>query len=188
MHRSTRLYLATILVSCAAAIATMLTAPPARAAEAITAQVVHVDDGDTVVARRGGDERLRVRLANIDAPETNHGRCRPGQPFSDVARKRLEGLVGGRTVRLLCYDQDRYGRAICDIDLGGTTASRTLVAEGLAWANRASAGYVRDRAVLQLEEQARASRTGLWSDKGSTAPWVWRRTEWMDGAAGCRQG
>ena len=39
-------------------------------AEAETWQVVRVSDGDTIVARRGGQEE-RVRSACIDAPETD---------------------------------------------------------------------------------------------------------------------
>lgn len=150
-----------------------------------TVKVIHVDDGDTLIALTADRQKLKVRLANIDAPESSHGRCRPGQPHSDQAGRRLQHLVKGQLVQLHCMDTDRYGRSVCEVIIGNTTASRILVQEGFAWANRGGSGYVRDREVFALEAQARAAQAGLWKDKDPTPPWVWRRTEWMQPQQGC---
>ncbi|MEJ8837801.1 thermonuclease family protein [Ramlibacter sp. AN1133] len=151
----------------------------------VLAKVVYVDDGDTLVALLPDHQQLKVRLANIDAPETGHGHCRPGQPHSDQSGRRLAELVKGRQVELRCMDTDRYGRSVCDVVMGSTTANRILVQEGLAWANRGGNGYVRDRAVYELEDRARAAHVGLWQDRSPTPPWVWRHTEWLAPQPGC---
>ncbi len=143
------------------------------------ARVIHVDDGDTLVALRLDGQKSKIRLANIDAPETSHGRCRPGQPWSEKAAGELARLVKGRTVRFTCHTLDRYDRAVCDVLVDGTTASRELARRGVVWANRASPGYLRDREVGAAEAQARAARQGLWADPNAIPPWEWRRTAWQ---------
>jgi micrococcal nuclease len=142
------------------------------------ARIVNVSDGDTVVALDGQNNQVRVRLANIDAPETGHGRCKPGQPFSDKSKDYLAGMVKGKEVVLTCFDQDRYGRSICDISVGTSTASRELARAGLAWANRARPSYLRDAGVAQAEQEAMQKRVGLWGDLRAAPPWEWRKTAW----------
>ncbi len=164
--------------------AALFLALPARAAcaagpYALSGRIVDVSDGDTLTLLAGRD-RHRVRLASIDAPETGHGRQRPGQPFAQAARKALAGLVAGRTLTLHCFEQDRYGRDVCDVPLpDGRTANRVMVETGLAWANRQGGGkYLRDEAIAGLERRARDRRLGLWSQPGAVAPWDWRWQCW----------
>ena len=149
------------------------------AAYALKGKVVRVADGDTLTLLAGRD-RHRVRLASIDAPETGSGRLRPGQPYGQAARKALADLVAGRTLTLKCYEQDRYGRDICDVPLpGGGTANRVMVETGMAWANRQGAGkYLRDETLPGLERQARGRRLGLWRQPDAVAPWDWRWQCW----------
>lgn len=142
------------------------------------AKVIHVDDGDTVRVLRADGSQTRVRLANIDAPEASHGRCRPGQPYSAQSTQVLKQMVLGKMVRLQCHELDRYDRSICDLQMGATTANRELVRAGLAWANRSDPRYLRDREVAAAEAQARGNRAGLWADRSPVPPWEWRRTEW----------
>jgi endonuclease YncB( thermonuclease family) len=156
-------------------------------AEDISAKIIHVDDGDTVVALTPSRERIKVRLASIDAPETGHGNCRPGQPYSSQSKQRLSSLVSGKALTMRCYEPDFYGRAVCDLPVNGTTASRILVAEGLAWANRGGQGYIRDAGITTDESTARAAKLGLWRESSATPPWVWRKTEWMTAQPGCRR-
>lgn len=170
--------------------AATVSAAPARPSPAAPVQglVVHVDDGDTIVVLTDQREKLKVRLANIDAPEVGHGRCRPGQPHGRRAGLRLAQLVKRQHVQLRCSDTDQYGRTVCEVVLGHTTANRVMVAEGFAWANRGGRGYVRDPEVYALEAHARRRAAGLWKDREQTAPWIWRRTEWMQPARGCGRG
>lgn len=152
--------------------------------ELTPARIVNVSDGDTVIALDKRNQQIKVRLAHIDAPETGHGRCRPGQPFSDRSKQKLAQLVKGREVGLLCTERDRYGRSICDIHFDGTTASRELARAGMAWANRARPEFLKDASVASLEAQAVKAKVGLWSDSRAVSPWVWRKESWGS-APGC---
>jgi len=141
-----------------------------------SARVSYVDDGDTVWARKDSGERIKVRLANVDAPETAHTDCKKGQPWGDESSDALKTLVLGKWVRFQCYEKDHRHRAVCDIHMGGTTVARELASRGLAWANRARPGYLRDPVVAKLERDARAAKVGLWTSKDPTPPWEWRKT------------
>jgi endonuclease YncB( thermonuclease family) len=149
-----------------------------------TAKIIHVDDGDTVVALNEQNQKVKIRLANIDAPETSHGRCRPGQPWSEQSKQFLSDLVKGKFVQLTCSTLDRYDRSVCDIHLGRTTANRLLVESGLAWANRAHYSYLRDPLVTKVETYAVLAKRGLWSEPQATPPWEWRKVQW-NSVPGC---
>jgi micrococcal nuclease len=146
---------------------------------ALTGKVVRVSDGDTIqllVDRQS----LRIRLASIDAPETGHGSARPGQPFGEASRQNLAHYVAGKTLTLVCYEKDRYDRAICDVPVGDTTANRLQVQSGMAWANQQGGGkYLRDHSVRALEQQARTQKLGVWSEPHAVAPWLWRDLCWQ---------
>ena len=145
----------------------------------LSGRIVDVADGDTL-GLLVGQKRHRVRLASIDAPETTHGSKQPGQPFAQAARKTLADLVAGQTATLRCYEQDRYGRDICDVPLSdGRTANRVMVESGMAWANMQGGGkYVRDSSLPGLERKAREQHLGLWQQSGAIAPWDWRWKCW----------
>lgn len=145
-------------------------------------RVVHVADGDTFTLLVEGHQE-RVRLASIDAPETTHGRERPGQPFGQVSKDALARLVAGKVLSLICFERDRYDRHICDVPLAdGSTANQKQVAGGVAWANMEGHGkYMRDRKIPELEAQARRSRLGLWQSPDPVRPWVWRYQCWKHG-------
>jgi endonuclease YncB( thermonuclease family) len=144
-------------------------------------RIVRVADGDTVTLLVG-DRQHRIRLASIDAPETGHGRNKPGQPFAQAAQRSLAAMVAGRTLIARCYEQDHYGRDVCDLPgEGGETASHKLVAAGYAWANTMRHGeYLRDASLPALERKAREARKGLWAQPGAVQPWVWRYTCWNE--------
>jgi endonuclease YncB( thermonuclease family) len=144
--------------------------PPARsgaaAAQALEGAVVAVHDGDTLSLRAGGTT-IRVRLAQIDAPER-------GQPWGRRAREALERLAGGRRARLVPVDRDDYGRTVGDLFVGDAFVNEALVREGHAWAHPR---YVRSEAVLAAEEEARRAGRGLWRlpPAEREPPWAWRR-------------
>lgn len=145
------------------------------------AKVIHVDDGDTVVALDHNHRSTRIRLGSIDAPETAHGRCKPAQPRSAQAAAELSSLVKGKVIKFTCYDVDRFDRPVCDLHMGNTTANRLLASKGLAWANRAAGKrYLKDIGVADAERQAQHQKAGLWKDPSPIPPWEWRRTVWRD--------
>jgi len=160
-------------------------APPARPGPGmytLDGRIVRVADGDTVTMKTATGQH-RIRLASIDAPETGHGNDQPGQPFGQPARDNLAALVAGRTLVARCYEQDRYGRDICDLPLpDGQTANRKQVADGFAWANTVRRGeYLRDKSLPAIQQQAQAAGKGMWAERGkSVPPWQWRQDCWKE--------
>ncbi|ORJ61332.1 thermonuclease family protein [Geothermobacter hydrogeniphilus] len=140
-------------------------------ASSFTGKVVKVSDGDTIQVLNSG-KAVKIRLAEIDCPETSHGPKKPGQPFGQAAKKFALALVGGKTVRVDVVTRDRYGRTVGKVVLDdGSTLNKRLVEAGLAWVYRR---YAKDPVLFELEKTARAASRGLWSDPNPVPPWEWR--------------
>ena len=148
----------------------------------LTGTVDHVADGDTLTLQVGKRQE-RVRLASIDAPETDKGNGQRGQAMAQQSRKALENLVSGKRLTLQCYEQDHYQRNICDVMLpGGGTANQKQVALGMAWANMEKGGrFLRDDSLKALESEARRKHLGIWQSSKPIQPWVWRYQCWQKG-------
>jgi len=145
----------------------------------LTGKIVQVSDGDTINILVE-QQTHRIRLASIDAPETAHGSARPGQPYGEASRKYLAEHVAGKTLTLICFEKDHYGREVCDIPVGDTTANRLQVQAGMAWANQQGGGkYLRDRSLVEFEKKAKQEKLGLWAEPYAVAPWVWRHDCWQ---------
>jgi len=89
-----------------------------------------VVDGDTI--RYGG---VKIRLADIDAPEVFSPRCASEAALGQRATERLLQLMNAgpfEVVRSGSRDEDRYGRKLRVIERDGRSLAATLVAEGLA--------------------------------------------------------
>jgi micrococcal nuclease len=155
----------------------------------VAGKVIYVDDGDTVIVLLADNSKLKVRLASIDAPEvshTNHETGRIGQPYSDNSKRFLESLVHGRQVIADCPEQDKYGRSICTLTVGGVNVNAEMVRNGWAWANTANSGrYLRDRTFVGLQEEARLARKGLWQGRQPVEPWEWRHVCWESNGTSC---
>jgi endonuclease YncB( thermonuclease family) len=50
--------------------------------------------------------------------------------------------------------------------------NKELVKNGLAWHFKK---YSKDNSYAVLENEARASKVGLWADNNPIAPWTWRK-------------
>ncbi len=158
-------------------LATPATAQTCAAPSCFDAPVVAVADGDTVTVLRQtatGARQVRVRLTEIDAPES-------GQPWGARAQQALADKVFRKTVQVSASGNDHYGRLlarlyITDGDrLTGRDVNREMVREGHAWVYRrfATENWLPDEAA------ARDSGLGLWSLGAGAAvpPWEWRRDE-----------
>ena len=127
-------------------------------------RITQVIDGDTVVAQLG-EKSVRIRLAEIDAPEI-------GQPWGLNAKKALEAKVLGSSVTLEVIDVDRYDRLVARLILDDRQINRELVSEGHVWVYRR---YMRDESLLVNETIASKNKIGLWATGSQIAPWEWRR-------------
>ena len=94
----------------------------------LLAAAVTVVDGDTI---RLGSER--IRLLGIDAPEI-HG-CRQGRicvPGDGEASKRSLAQMMGGGVRVQRVGQDRYGRTLAQVYVGGRNVACEQLRRGQA--------------------------------------------------------
>lgn len=121
-------------------------------AEAIDGNRIVVIDGDTVALP--GNPAERIRIYNIDAPETRNAHCDAELVAGLKAKERLAELLRGRPVTVdRCEPSGRctdfYSRTLARLSAGGRDLGGVLVAEGraLPWATGAA---------------ARAARTAYW--------------------------
>lgn len=81
--------------------------------------VVGIADGDTVTARcgePGAFRQVRIRLAEIDAPEK-------AQPFGQRSRAQLGTLCFGVEATIRPQTTDRYGRIVARVECRGRDGS-----------------------------------------------------------------
>ena len=89
-----------------------------------------VVDGDTFY-----HEGVKVRVADIDTPETHPPRCAAEARLGEAATVRLQALLGAGPFTLAAAggrDEDRYGRKLRVVTRNGESLGGALVAEGLA--------------------------------------------------------
>jgi len=123
---------------------------------AVLVDVVKIVDGDTIDVRAAETE-LRVRLYGVDTPERGD-RC-----FREATERTR--TLAGLQVQLIPDTrlQDSFKRELRYVyTAGGKSIDAALVREGLALAWREDGSQ--RTALIALEEQARAAKTGcLWS-------------------------
>ncbi len=147
----------------------LIALPTITRAQTINGQVVRVIDGDTVSVLTPDKQEIRVRLAEIDAPEKN-------QPFGMNSKRMLSDLIFAKDVSVVKIDTDRYGRTVGRIYQGQTDVNLEMVKAGGAWAYTQ---YLADDAIRTAEDAARAGRVGLWAlqEDQRIPPWEWRKQE-----------
>ncbi len=130
--------------------------------------VVAISDGDTLTARcQNGraSTTIKVRLAEIDAPET-------AQRFGRRSKRHLSDICFRKSAEIKPVATDSYGRTVAHVKCGATDASGEQVRAGMAWVFTRYAP--RSSALYQVELDARSARRGLWIDRNPVAPWEWR--------------
>jgi endonuclease YncB( thermonuclease family) len=125
-----------------------------NAAEILEGRVVGVHDGDTITLLMAGNQQVKIRLAQIDAPEKD-------QAFGQRSKQSLSDMVINKNIRVEKDTIDKYGRTVGTIFVDGLDANREQIKAGMAWVYRK---YLRDQSLLQVEEEARRAKIGLWSD------------------------
>lgn len=143
--------------------------------------VVRVNDGDTIVVRRGIREE-RVRFCGIDAPEVSHGQ-QPGQAFGDAAKAYLQQLIreAGGTVLVGEVERDRYGRMVGEVFTVGSDGEKLLQEEllqaGMAYVYPQYVGSCPNAQPMQIAETiAQQNQVGVWSSE-QQRPWDYRRAQ-----------
>ena len=129
-------------------------------------KVVKVIDGDTVDILTPKKQKVRVRLLDIDAPESR-------QAYGNAARKYLASLIAGKNVFVKENKKDIYQRTLGTIFLNQININAKMVESGFAWAYRYK-GVANNKNMVKLESKAKQNRKGLWRDKHPIAPWDFR--------------
>lgn len=134
------------------------------------ATVLSVGDGDTITITNGA-QKIRVRLACIDAPETSQ------TPYGMESRQALQKLLLiGTEVTVRSKATDRYGRTVGEVLKGGTNINQSLVGSGNAFVYWQYISGCDRQTYSRLENGARLKRLGVWSVPGGTQrPWDYRR-------------
>lgn len=100
-----------------------------------------VVDGDTLYYKG-----TKIRIADIDTPETHDAMCESEAQRGNAATGRLHALVNAGSFTLAPNpdgrDEDRYGRKLRIVTRGGESLGGVLVDEGLARWYRRGAGVV----------------------------------------------
>lgn len=136
--------------------------------------VVRVVDGDTIVVRRDGEDE-RVRLLNVDTPETKH----PDEPVECLGPETTEYLESqlsrGDEVRLE-YDEertDRYDRTLAGVYKGDALLNAEIARNGYGTAVVYEPNRRFYPEVLTAQEEAEDSELGLFDpDIECTVPAV----------------
>jgi len=142
--------------------------PISATAQEHIGQVVGISDGDTLTILDNRKQQIKVRLAEIDTPESS-------QPYGKRAKQVLSGLVHGKTVTVKVQDIDRYGRTVGRVYVGDIDVNAEMVKLGAAWVYRK---YAKDQGLYALENQAKQNKAGLWSlpEAEQVPPWEWRKS------------
>ena len=137
------------------------------AATLISGRIVGVYDGDSATLLTGSNDQVKIRLAEIDAPEKK-------QPYGNRSKQALSDLIFGKQVTARVVTIDRYGRTVARLYVGDVDVSREMVRAGAAWVYRQ---YNQDTSLLDVEADARRARRGLWGlpETERQEPWLWRR-------------
>jgi endonuclease YncB( thermonuclease family) len=94
-----------------------------------------VVDGDTFWI--GGE---KVRIADIDAPETHPPRCAYEARLGNQATEKLHALLNSGSVTMTSIDRDRdvYGRLLRNVSVNGADVGEAMVSAGVAreWVGR----------------------------------------------------
>lgn len=136
----------------------------------IIGEVVAAKDGETLTIRVAQKRNVDVRLFGIDAPERS-------QAFGTQARKRLGDLMVGKTVTVKTTGADNDDRILGEVFAPAELAdvNLMLVSEGLAWHD---IQFAKDRQDIQeAEGMARRTKSGLWSDPNTVAPWEFKKAQ-----------
>ena len=140
---------------------------PALAQAEFVARVLIVHEGDRLTVHHQGRKNM-IYLRGVDCPELK-------QPYGKQAKHATAAYIANREVVVRDLKRDRQGRMTADILLpDGRQIAHELIKEGLAWVQPGGSG---DQALKDMEELAKASKNGLWSESDPVPPWKWKSTK-----------
>ena len=145
----------------------LISVGPTVARADFVARVLMVHEGDRLTIHHQGRKDM-VYLRDVDCPELK-------QSYGKQAKRATAAYIANREVVVRDLKRDRQGRMTADILLrDGRQIAHELIKEGLAWVQPGGSG---DHALKDMEELAKASKNGLWSESDPVPPWKWKSTK-----------
>jgi endonuclease YncB( thermonuclease family) len=135
--------------------------------ESVEGRVIKIIDGNTLTVMLPESRQLKVRMAEIDAPEKNQAHYRE-------AKQALTDKAFTEDVRIEIVSRENSSTVIGNVILDGEYLNYWMVAEGHAWV------YPEDtdnQELLEMEANAEIGYRGFWalSDTERVPPWEWRQ-------------
>lgn len=150
-------------------------------AEKIQCKVVDITDGNTVTCLTDQKQQIKVRLYQIDAPESR-------QPYGQKAKQALSDMIYDKVVWMENKGTDKYKKTLgvirwhmcsprATISVCHIAGQPVLFDINLKMINQGYAWYYpfteKNPEYQQAEQKAREAKRGLWAGKNPVAPWAW---------------
>ena len=135
--------------------------------------IINVVDGDTVYLLNNNQDKLKVRLHHIDAPELD-------QSYGKESKFVLQQLILHKKVTVIGDKKDKYKRLLGVISLDETDINLEMIKAGAAWHFKKYAKFDQAQDQYQIydenEHQAKLKKIGLWKEN-AISPWLWRKNK-----------
>lgn len=131
----------------------------------IYCKVVGITDGDTIKCLTDNKKQIKVRLYQIDAPESK-------QAFGSKSKQALSNLIFNKHVKIINHGNDRYRRMLGTIYYYNKDINLEMISRGMAWYYPFAK---KNEQYKQAEARARNNKIALWADKRPVAPWDFRK-------------
>jgi endonuclease YncB( thermonuclease family) len=127
--------------------------------------VVGITDGDTLTVLNSHKESVKIRLTEIDAPESK-------QAFGTQSKQSLSDICFKKSVVVDDKGTDKYKRTLGRLKCDGVDANAEQVKRGMAWAYTQ---YLTDKTIADFQQKAKDSSLGLWANSDPIEPWDFRK-------------
>jgi endonuclease YncB( thermonuclease family) len=146
----------------------------------INGKAIKVVDGDTFEFETeggvNGSGKFNTRLYGFDAPETakydkNGTQINPDQAYGKKAAEALKKAIEGQVVTLKVVAIDTYGRPVSVVSKGNENINKSMLKGGYGEAYKEYLNNPEYKdAFLAAEQEAKASKSGVWSLKNYERP------------------
>ena len=130
-------------------------------------KIIHISDGDTVHLLTDNKEKIKIRLNDIDAPESK-------QAFGNKSKENLKKYIYQKNVVVEYKNKDKYKRVLGTIYYQNRDINLQQVKDGYAWVYKK---YSKNHNYFKAEKEAKSKKLGLWSDKNPIEPWEFRKNK-----------
>ena len=138
----------------------------AKSQAVLQGTATNVYDGDTFTLVTSGDEKIKIRVVGIDAPEAN-------QEYGINSRDYARAILDQKKVTVYLEPGETYGRKLgVVVTEDGIHFNYQMVATGNAWWYDY---YSDDKYLEAAMKEAQINQKGLWSKSNPIAPWEWRK-------------